>query len=1394
MNLRARARAPFLLAVVLALVAGTFATFFSPPAVAAEPGEGTVAGYVRGTDGVRLAGVTVTAYEAGPDASTAPVATTTTEEPGEETYVGDYRLDLPAGTYRLEFSGEGLATRWYGTGAGEVIDVEDAGWHDLDPVTVSPASDAVVHGVTEDESGNRIDDVVVEAWAEGAASPTATARTYAGGGEGHGYFALYLPPGTYEIRYSARWMGYLDAVRDDEVTVAAGGSVDLGVLVLEEAPTATASGRVVDGSGNPLPGVRVKLRAAYEDGRVVRSGLTDSVGRYEIPGVPRPSSVVPCSKADRLRLCLGAVRPRDAQAVEVAADAEQVAIPDLVRDLTPVTARVTTASGRPVSGAILQALEWRDGAWVPVREVVGDTSGLVGVSLPAGTYTFRFLRAGLQPVVLGGGSDLPSAPGASGSVDVAGGAPLDLGAVALPRLVTTFGTPIAGEYGADSEYCLTEVLDRNDDSSAPAYDLPFDLSFFGQPYESVFVNNNGNVTFGDSLSDYTPGAFDGGDDYDGPPIIAPFFADVDTRGEGSNVVTFGANEAGTKFCVNWTDVGYYSSNTDKLNSFQLILTAASAGDREPGDFDIQFNYDQVLWETGDASDGEGGLGGTSALAGFTAGTPDVPGTVVQLPGSLVNGALLDHGPHALVAGTQNAGGRPGRYNFPVYNGEVAQLLGGLSGSVVDSSEPAAGVGGALVEPCRTVDGRLRCAGAVRTDQDGGFSFVGLVAGGYVLRVSPPAGSTLFPGQGAGTVVAGQDTALAEPIVLSAPRPVPTGVTVSNDSSTPGVFPPRVLEDGTLVMHYQAALDLRIEGCPGVEAPSVTFTVGGQTLSTTSLVEEPAGVYRATVPQPGTSGQGVIATNVPTVCDGEPVAFDVYIDPSGTITDQFGIPLDGAVATLMRSDTVAGPFTQVPNGSAIMSPSNRVNPDTTGEDGGFAWDVLAGIYRVDATSAGCADASTAEMAVPPERLALLIKMQCASASVTPETGPTVVGTPSVGSTLTVTPATWPGLIVPSRIEWRRGTTVVSTGSSYTPSNADAGQALTVRTFGKRPDYRQENLPDGDLVTFEEVVASTVTGPVTGGGTVTPNPTITNTGKPSVTGTAKVGEQLTADPGTWSMGGLAYAYQWLRGGTPVAGATGATYTATVDDLGKALSVAVTASRTGATPGTATSDPVTIAEGDAPANLGKPQVTGTPAVGETLTVSDGTWDLEGLTFTRQWLRDGEPVEGATGATYVVTEADQGSELTARVTASRPGHADGTVTADGLTVPEEPQEPAASTTKAKLSDKKVRRDERGEVTVRVTSAGGTTPTGTVTVEVGRRSVTAELVGGRARVELPKLKPGRYEVTVTYSGDEVTGPSSDDAGILRVQEKKRKDGKGGKGKGGGKGRDGTGRPLPALL
>lgn len=206
----------------------------------------------------------------------------------------------------------------------------------------------------------------------------------------------------------------------------------------------------------------------------------------------------------------------------------------------------------------------------------------------------------------------------------------------------------------------------NDDGFTSPISLGFlnPINFFGATSSTVFVNNNGNVTFTSGLNQFTPNGLATGV---GQPIIAPYFADVDTR--VGNVVTYGTDTVNghAAFGVEWPNVGYYFENTNKLDDFELILIDRS--DTGTGNFDIEFNYNAMAWETGDASGGSNGLGGVSAAVGYSNGLSGGSNVFFQLPGSLANGALIDGGPNALISHDLNSNVL-GRYDFQVRNGIV----------------------------------------------------------------------------------------------------------------------------------------------------------------------------------------------------------------------------------------------------------------------------------------------------------------------------------------------------------------------------------------------------------------------------------------------------------------------------------------------------------------------------------------------------------------------------------------------------------------------------------------------------------------------------------------------------------------------------------------------------
>jgi surface antigen len=256
-------------------------------------------------------------------------------------------------------------------------------------------------------------------------------------------------------------------------------------------------------------------------------------------------------------------------------------------------------------------------------------------------------------------------------------------------------------------------------------------------------------------------------------------------------------------------------------------------------------------------------------------------------------------------------------------------------------------------------------------------------------------------------------------------------------------------------------------------------------------------------------------------------------------------------------------------------------------------------------------------------------------------PSISGTAQVGSTLTANKGTWvlPGATY--RYQWLADGSPISgaTGTTYTPTSAQVGDQIAVRVTGA----------------LKGISSITRTSPVTAA--VAPN-AISNSSAPGITGTAKVGSTLTADPGVWSVSGTSYAYQWTADGTDIPGATSSTLTVTPDLAGEMIAVEVTASAAGFASSTAASTPLGPVEYGDIDLVSAPTVKGTPQLGSTLSATPGKWSVGKAAYSYQWLADGDRITGATEPTFV-PEADQlGKRLSVTVRASAPGYLDQTAT----------------------------------------------------------------------------------------------------------------------------------------
>ncbi|MBK8859057.1 MAG: hypothetical protein IPN11_15670 [Opitutaceae bacterium] len=113
-----------------------------------------------------------------------------------------------------------------------------------------------------------------------------------------------------------------------------------------------------------------------------------------------------------------------------------------------------------------------------------------------------------------------------------------------------FGGPVLTGFDSSS-------LAANDDGSTGFVNFGLgDLNFFGTTYTGAYLNNNGNMTFSFAEGTYTPSAITGSTNN---PMIASFFADVDTRATGSGLMQYGTGtfEGRAAFGQTWRNVGYF---------------------------------------------------------------------------------------------------------------------------------------------------------------------------------------------------------------------------------------------------------------------------------------------------------------------------------------------------------------------------------------------------------------------------------------------------------------------------------------------------------------------------------------------------------------------------------------------------------------------------------------------------------------------------------------------------------------------------------------------------------------------------------------------------------------------------------------------------------------------
>lgn len=156
------------------------------------------------------------------------------------------------------------------------------------------------------------------------------------------------------------------------------------------------------------------------------------------------------------------------------------------------------------------------------------------------------------------------------------------------------------------------------------------------------------------------------------------------------------------------------------------------------------------------------------------------------------------------------------------------------------------------------------------------------------------------------------------------------------------------------------------------------------------------------------------------------------------------------------------------------------------------------------------------------------------------------------------------------------------------------------------------------------------------------------RPTITGTAEIGNELSVTLGEWvSASPLTYAIKWVRGKEIIPGETGVTYMLVAADGGKQVSAMVFATNEVGTNSRSTVARAVAVDPRAPANSTVPTISSpTTGGGSLLTAALGDWTNAPDTYTVQWMVDGLDVAGATGMTYQTLGSQAGKNVMLRVT----------------------------------------------------------------------------------------------------------------------------------------------------
>lgn len=168
---------------------------------------------------------------------------------------------------------------------------------------------------------------------------------------------------------------------------------------------------------------------------------------------------------------------------------------------------------------------------------------------------------------------------------------------------------VEGDYSvADAQ--AGRLLEGLGDDDTRLIELPFAFPFFGETWNQVFVNSDGNLTFGRGDTDFSERSL--GRFTAGPPRIAPFFADLDPAKASGGVRVLAA---GSRVVISWVGVPPYTFvGVGPLQTFQVRLHSNGT---------VEFAWSNVTLGSAVVGIAPGSLKGGTSLVAFREGSDRV---------------------------------------------------------------------------------------------------------------------------------------------------------------------------------------------------------------------------------------------------------------------------------------------------------------------------------------------------------------------------------------------------------------------------------------------------------------------------------------------------------------------------------------------------------------------------------------------------------------------------------------------------------------------------------------------------------------------------------------------------------------------------------------------------